>query len=63
MLLRRLTMHTRDPKLSHLLPAELAQALRLAAQRKDYDVIDRITDHLARMGLCRPRDDDRRTPR
>ena len=56
-------MIRRDPKPAHMLPAELAQALRLAAQRKDYDAIDRITDHLARMGLCRPRSDDRRITR
>ena len=56
-------MTMRDPKPARMLPAELAQALRLAAKRKDYDAIDRITDQLARMGLCRPRDDDRRTPR
>ena len=53
----------RVPKPPGVTPDFLAQQLREAAARRDYAAIDSITDQLARMGLCRPRSDDRRTTR
>lgn len=39
-------------------PVDIRNALVAAGQRRDMDLIDMLTDSLARQGLCRPRRDD-----
>lgn len=39
-------------------PVDIRNALVVAGQRRDMELIDMLTDSLARQGLCRPRRDD-----
>lgn len=44
-----------QPPCAWIYPASQRQALQQAAAAHDVAAIDRITDDLARQGLCRPR--------
>jgi len=44
--------------LPRVYPSGHALALAQAAMIGDHEAIDRITDELAAMGICRPRSDD-----
>ena len=43
---------------AQLYPADYRNALQAAARSKSIEVIDNLTDDLARMGLCRKRTEE-----